>query len=123
MPTAAEHIAQAKKNEKFLDSIGQMTDFADWGVTSLFYAAVHYGRAFLAGKSAPPTTHQNFQSKFVRITGDAIAYGYYRALQTESEASRYDCQKYDWNDVDAFRTANLIPFKAALQRHGLSIPK
>ena len=121
MPTPLEHIAQAKKNKKFLDSIGKMADFADWGVTILFYAAVHYGRAFLAGKSAPPTTHQNFQNIFIRVTGDTIAYGYYRALQTESEASRYDCKKVDWNDVEALRAANLRPFKEALVKHGLSI--
>ena len=52
MPTAAEHITQAKKNERFVDSINALPDFADWGATALFYAAVHYGRAFLAGKSA-----------------------------------------------------------------------
>ncbi len=123
MPTEAEHVTQAKKNEAFLDSIKPIAEFADWGVTALFYSAVHYGRAFLAGKSSPVTTHQHFQSVFVRVSGDNVAYGYYRALQTESEASRYECRKYDWNDVEALKTANLIPFKAALQKHGLSIPR
>src|SRR5438093_8730629 len=106
MPSAGDHIAQAKKNERFLDTIAPMDDFADWGVVVLFYAAVHYGRALLAGKSGAVTTHQHFQSTFVRVTGDTVAYGYYRALQTESEASRYDCKKYDWNDVDALKAAN-----------------
>lgn len=109
MPTATEHVTQAKKNEAFIDSIKAIDRFADWGVTALFYAAVHYGRALLVGKSAAVTTHQHFQSVFVRVTNDAVAYGYYRALQTESEASRYDCKKYDWNDVDALRTGNLFP--------------
>jgi hypothetical protein len=121
MPTTSDHIAQAKKNEIFLDLIRPIREAADWGVTALFYAAVHYGRAFLAGKSNPVTTHQHFQSIFLRVTGDAVAYGYYRALQTESEASRYDCQQYDWADVDALKTANLTPFKAALTKLGLVI--
>ena len=121
MPTAAEHVTQAKRNEEFLDSIRPLAGSADWGITVLFYAAVHYGRAFLAGKSNPVTTHQHFQSVFVRVTSDLIEYGYYRSLQTESEASRYDCGKYDWADVDTLNTANLVPFKAALVKLGLSI--
>jgi len=121
MPTAAEHIVQARKNERFVDRIGTQHEFADWGVTAVFYAAVHYGRAFVAGKSAAVTTHQHFQSTFVRLTNDHLAYGYYRALQTESESARYDCKKFDWADVDALRTANLIPFKKALEKLGLSL--
>jgi len=59
---SADHIAQAKKNERFLDAIAPMDEFADWGVVTLFYAAVHYGRALLVGKSGAVTTHQRFQS-------------------------------------------------------------
>jgi len=121
MPATSEHVSQAKKNEAFLEAIKSIDGSADWGVTALFYAAVHYGRAFLAGKSTTVTTHQHFQSVFLRVTSDAVAYGFYRALQTESESSRYDCKKYDWSDVDALKTANLVPFKNALVKHGLSI--
>ena len=121
MPTAAEPIAQARKNEKFTDSIGALPDFADWGATALFYAAVHYGRAFLAGRSAAVTTHQHFQSTFMRVANDMLAYGYYRTLQTESEAARYECKKYDWNDVEVLRDVNLVPFKKALAKLGLPI--
>ena len=98
-----------------------MESAADWGVTVLFYAAVHYGRAFLAGRSNPVTTHQHFQAVFVRVTGDPVTYGYYRALQTESEASRYDCANYEWSDVDALLEANLRPFKASLVKLGLPV--
>ena len=120
MPTAAEHIAQAIQNEEFPDSIRSIGSSANWGVTVLFYAAVHYGRALLAGKSNPVTTHQHFQSVFLRLTGDFVAYGYYRALQTESEAARYDCKKYEWSDVDALNSGSFAPFKIALKKLGLS---
>ena len=121
MPSTADHLAKAKQNEAFLAAIRGIEDAADWGVTSLFYVAVHYGRAFLSGKSNAVTTHQHFQSVFVRVANDPVAYGYYRSLQTESEASRYDCKKYDWADVDALLDANLLPFKAALARLGLPL--
>ena len=45
MPQPTEHIAQAEKNERLYDSL-LGTEFNDWAITGLFYAALHYVDAY-----------------------------------------------------------------------------
>ena len=54
-----EHIAQAEKNERLYDSlIG--TEFNDWAITGLFYAALHYIDAYIASRTgASPSNHSS----------------------------------------------------------------
>ena len=66
------------------------------------------------------TSHQHFQTEFLRKTTDKAAYKHFRSLQTAAESSRYDVVPYAWKDVDALARDHLEPFKTALKLHGLS---
>ena len=57
MPQPAEHIAQAEKNERLYENlIG--TEFNDWAIVSLFYAALHYADAYFAQRvGVSPSNH------------------------------------------------------------------
>jgi hypothetical protein len=68
MKTEAEHLQQAQDNERFADALLQIgtTDSLQWAVTALYYAAVHWGRAYLAHHlSTTVTTHLGFESEFL----------------------------------------------------------
>jgi uncharacterized protein (UPF0332 family) len=58
MAVDEDHIRRAEHNEAayhHLDATSE--DFADWQITALFYAAVHYTNAYLARKNFTPTDH------------------------------------------------------------------
>jgi len=121
MAPAKEHVKQAKKNEAFFAHVRNLSDFADWGVTIIFYVAVHYGRALLAMLGTQITSHQHFQTEFLRRTNDTSAYKHFRSLQTAAEGSRYDVIPFSWADADQFQRDHLEPFKTAMRQHGLTI--
>lgn len=61
MPDRGAHVAQAEHNEALYSHLDQAApEYADWQVTSLFYAALHYVDAYLANtaSSVHPQTHQ-----------------------------------------------------------------
>ena len=113
MPTRNEYIAQAQKNERFAHSIAD--EFAEWAVTALFYAVVHYGRALLSAKGSRwITTHQGFESEFLRAVQDRRLFNHYRRLKDESEHARYDCVAYTKQEALDFETKFLEPFRDAV---------
>jgi hypothetical protein len=121
MARASEHSHQAKKNEDFLQHVHNLGDFADWGVTILFYIAVHYGRALLAILGTQITSHQHFQTEFLRRTNDTTAYRHFRSLQSAAERSRYDVIPFSWDEADQLQRDHLEPFKASMRQHGVII--
>jgi len=44
MPTLQQHVTQARRNEELSRSIE--SSYPDWAVMTLFYAALHYVKAF-----------------------------------------------------------------------------
>ena len=64
MPTRADHLAQADKNERLAQIIGESgTSFerpTDWEVTMLFYSALHPVDAYLEqSQGVHPVSHRN----------------------------------------------------------------
>ena len=117
MPTPHDYLEQARQNEEFASRILSLGEprFFGWAVTALFYAAVHYGRAYLRAKSPTViTTHPHFHSEFLRTSGDSRLYGLYRRLKDESERARYDCVPYGADDVAALQAKTLEPFRDTL---------
>jgi hypothetical protein len=117
MPSEHDHLAQARQNEEFADFLLAQTDerFFGWALTSIFYAAVHYGRAFLRFKRGPAiTSHPGFETHFLRISRDQSLYNLYRRLKDESERARYDCAQYTKNEVGDLKQKYLVPFRDAL---------
>jgi len=119
MPSEGDHLAQAHDNEVFTDFLVRHNEsrFLGWAVTSIFYAAVHYGRAFLQKQNGPAiTSHPGFETHFLRFTRDASLYNLYRRLKDESERARYDCARYNSAEVDELKQKYLIPFREALNQ-------
>ena len=117
MPSEDEHLAQARANEEFADFLLAHDDdrYLGWAVTSVFYAAVHYGRAFLRAKGGPAiTSHPGFETHFVRLARDQSLYNLYRRLKDESERARYDCASYTKTDIDELKQKYLFHFRDAL---------
>lgn len=52
MPTRDQHLKQARANEDLAELLLQSGDdnSTTWAATLIFYAALHYGRAFLAAR-------------------------------------------------------------------------
>jgi hypothetical protein len=119
MPTEGNHRAQAQDNEAFADFLLAHNEprYLGWAVTSIFYAAVHYGRAFLRARSGPAiTSHPGFETHFLRFSRDPSLYSLYRRLKDESERARYDCATYSSSEVDELKQKYLIPFREGLNQ-------
>lgn len=119
MPSEADHLATARNNEDFADFLlAQSEDrFLGWAVSSVFYAAVHYGRAFLRANNGPAiTSHPGFETHFLRVSRDRSLYNLYRRLKDESERARYDCATYSKTEINDLRQKFLIPFRDALSK-------
>ena len=117
MPSQDEHLAQARDNEALSDFLLEQSEdrFFGWAVTTVFYAAVHYGRAFLRSKNAAViTSHPGFETHFLRVSRDQSLYNLYRRLKDESERARYDCARYNKTEVNELKQKYLTPFRDAL---------
>lgn len=51
MPSEADHLAKAERNERFSDTIASAAasaeQFQEWEIVALFYSALHYVDAYL----------------------------------------------------------------------------
>jgi hypothetical protein len=116
MPSEDEHLMQAKENEALAEFLLDHDRFLGWAVSSIFYAAVHYGRAFMRSQNGPViTSHRGFETHFLRHTRDQALYNLYRRMKDESERARYDCARYNKSDVADLRDKYLAPFRKGLQ--------
>ena len=123
MPRTDDHLKAAAKAERFVARV--MSDFgeefAEWAIVGLFYAAVHYGRAYISAISpAAITSHVGFEGHFLHITGDRALYRYYRQLKDEAERARYDCVAYTTQDVQDVMRRLFEPWRDAIKA---KIPK
>lgn len=119
MPDEADHLATARDNEDFADFLLTQSEdrFLGWAVSSVFYAAVHYGRAFLQANNAPAiTSHPGFETHFLRVSRNQSLYNLYRRLKDENERARYDCASYRKTDISDLKQRFLIPFRDALAK-------
>jgi len=116
LPSTADRLKQATDNEAFATAIcdGIKAHFG-WAITSLYYALVQVSRAYLASAGRPAiTSHSQFQSEFVRTTGDAALYALYREMQDSSEEARYDCNPFSLAEVQQLRENVYRPCKEGM---------
>jgi HEPN domain len=87
---ADKHLAQAERNEEtanFLDGAGHN----DWQCTALFYAALHYVKAYFKSKK-PPEYYDSHPAIETGIRLDAkikSIYNNYASIRSSSESARY----------------------------------
>lgn len=118
MKSRDDHLRQAKSNEAYADYLLNTgrADALQWAVTALYYAAAHYGRAFLVASNVKTiTTHSGFESYFGRHwVKPPDIFPLYRRLKDDSEAARYDCVGYSATEVQKLRDIFLVPFRNAV---------
>jgi uncharacterized protein (UPF0332 family) len=58
VPQRHEHLSRAKQTEQLALALNRdLPVCIDWAVAMLFYSALHYIDAFLAGKNVHPRNH------------------------------------------------------------------
>jgi hypothetical protein len=93
MPNTAEHWSQGEHNEAFYQGIDKDV-YSDWAATALFYSALHYIDAFLAGIGIDPGGHDDRDSEVAnRKELRPLARQYFR-LKNRSRDARYNCGKF-----------------------------
>lgn len=118
MPTRDQHLKQAKANEDLAELLLQSGDdnSTTWAATLIFYAALHYGRAFLAARGMTTiSTHVGFESLFRRTwIRPPDPFPNYRRLKLRSESARYDCAVYTASQIRELRDRYLRPLRDAI---------
>lgn len=126
MPQPAEHLAQAQHNEDLFSHLNSSPrSFADWQVTALFYAALHYVEAYLATAGGPGGIHsENHGVRNGYMAREAFLRGLfpdYRELYDRSQDVRYRAIQLSSNVVDALFTDEFQRVRSQLRgRLGLS---
>ncbi len=98
MPSLNEHLAKSEHNEGLADALATKTQYFDWAVTVLFYAALHYVDAVLSASRTDPLSHeQRHTAMGVNDTLRRI-FPEYRSLETMSRNARYFALPIGAND-------------------------
>jgi len=105
VPTAAEHIEKAQRNEEAARLI--QASYPEWAVTALFYAAMHYVEAlfFTQTTKRPLPKHYDSHAKrriAIRERASRI-FNDYNTLFDDSWVARYEYEQFLSNDVDNLR--------------------
>lgn len=97
--TAAEHYAQAQRNEAFYTAIGGCaSSHPEWAVPTLFYTAVHELEAALLALLQPsPKNHQARKTAMRRHFSRGAAA--FEQLYAMSVAARYECEQHSQADI------------------------
>ena len=110
-----EHIAKAEKNERLYENlIG--TEFNDWAVVALFYAALHYVDAFFLQVSN--ATPQNHGERNRRLRNNAALdqiKGHYLDLYALSIRARYELDPLPENLAGDIRMSHFVPVRAHIR--------
>jgi hypothetical protein len=108
MPSPDEHRSWAERNERFFESIdGTESEWSDWAMTALFYAAVHEVQAFFlkhkaelaASSFTVPDSHKCVKL-VLRTLWPSLAASY-ASLLDQSYRARYKCRLYSESNLQA----------------------
>jgi len=105
VPTAAEHIEKAQRNEEAAHFI--QASYPEWAVTALFYAAMHYVEAFffVQPTNRPlPKHYDNHSGRRIAIHERAPRmFDAYETLFGDSLAARYGDERFSSAYVNSLR--------------------
>ena len=117
MPDENAHSRQAVHNREFIDFLDiDCTNYLDWVVTAIFYAAVHYIESFLARYGAHPISHGNRCNAMSRFAPLKPVFKDYSDLHFQSERSRYLCEGFDRNIVKTELLGKLTSIETQIQK-------
>lgn len=106
MPSEAQHRRQYEHNKELLnipDFCIQSTNYIDWVVTILFYAAVHVVEMDLARLPYHSLNHEERERAMARRASCKRILKEYHALYMASRKARYDCHNYTPQDAIVFQ--------------------
>ena len=85
------HAAGVRRCFAFADAIGEtLPEYRDWAVTALFYATVHYLRAYLASvKQVTVSAHQDMHWIWPKYPELRQVKPLYEHLKQQSQKARY----------------------------------
>ena len=112
MPQPLEHIAQAEKNERLYEIlIG--TEFNDWAITVLFYAALHYVDASFTEQTGVSPRNHNSRNYMVAKTRNMMQIKYhYAELFQWSLNVRYNVFQVSTDDALEVKMRLFDPIRA-----------
>ena len=113
MPTPQEHRSQAEQNEFFVSQLDN--PFWDWAVTGTFYEALHYVDAFLKTKGIDPPRHADRNNEVEKDATLSKVWMEYKQLYDDSKLARYECHRFDRDEVRLLRDNYLNPIKDLLK--------
>jgi hypothetical protein len=99
LPTAKQHLGQATRNEKLAATLSK-TEYREWTVTVIFYSAVHYIEAFLAGHGHHCDDHAERNERIAEIPQLRTIRKEYDTLRTLSRQARYHALPIEPDDVN-----------------------
>jgi hypothetical protein len=107
MPDKATHIAQARHNEAFRNTIDSSV-YSDWAVTVIFYQALQYVDALLAEEgNTHPGGHDVRDNEInARPKLRPIARFYFR-LKSRSRNARYHAARFHVAEVERCQNEDL----------------
>jgi hypothetical protein len=96
--SATEHQSWARHNEAFYQHIGgSRSQWPDWAMTSLFYAAVHEIQAALVASRSRPRDHTE-RIAVLREKWPSLG-TLYETLYTRSKQARYNFHRHSQADL------------------------
>ena len=105
MPDRNDHLTRAKQNEILASKLNADIGVSvDWAVTMIFYAALHYVDAFLAGKNLHPLNHKQRDEEIEKNGSLSSIYPDYRRLKDFSRAARYDIPNFSKDKIAVAQT-------------------
>lgn len=122
------HIGKAERNEQFFQSSNLRTSpFNEWGVTVLFYAAMHYVDAVLGQETGLPAQQRQPINHHDRNNGVAqsptlsLVYSQYKNLYDRSKDARYKHISFPPGFLNNMETTRFKPVKLCV-RTALHLP-
>ena len=112
MPDAQEHLGKAARNEAFLAALTHLpVRYPEWEITAMFYAALHYGDAFLATLGEHPTNHHR---RIARLDAETVAGPALARLFDASMSARYHIPPAPLDYADGLRSNEFRQVKAEM---------
>ncbi len=109
MHSPQEHLAQAVRNEQFVNAISNLESrFTEWEITALFYSSLHYISAFLATQGYEARSHHERRNLIAQHTNVASQYD---NLFQHSLDARYELVSFTPEEVEVLKNDDFLKVK------------
>ena len=99
----SEHLTKAQHNENFFQKLDTTTtDFRDWVVVGIFYAAIHYYESYFALEGKHAGTHNKAERWISNDKRICDTYFDYRELKQYRLKASYEDKKFTSEEIKRF---------------------